>query len=253
MRDPIKAGREFLKDDIRLESDFRETDQNRGVEPPPLQKEYSEESEVISLPGKDTWDDIGKEDLLTCIENRESRRRFSDQPLLLEELSYLLWSTQGIKRHIGPGTALRTVPSAGCRHAFETYLCVFNVADLNKGLYRYLPLEHGLIRLDCPDFFEHTLAEAALGQGFTGASAVTFIWTAVPYRMEWRYGPAAHRVIAMDAGHVCQNLYLACESIGCGTCAVGAYDQKKMDAFLGLNGDEEFTMYLAPVGRKHNS
>lgn len=28
-------------------------------------------------------------------------------------------------------------------------------------------------------------------------------------RMEWRYGPAAHRVLPLDVGHVCQNHYLA--------------------------------------------
>lgn len=45
---------------------------------------------------------------------------------------------------------------------------------------------------------------------------MTFIWTAIPYRMEWRYGLDSHKVIAMDAGHVGQNLYLACEAIGAG-------------------------------------
>ncbi len=248
-RDPNKAGREFLKDSIRLEFDFRETDQSRGIEPPPLEKEHEADETVIALPGRDTWGDIGKAELLSCIENRESRRTFSDESLSQKELSYLLWTTQGIRRGIGPGTALRNVPSAGCRHAFETYLAVFNVEGLNKGIYRYSPSEHGLIFLSEPEEIEAAVADAALGQKFCGTSAVTFFWTVIPYRMEWRYGPAAHRVIPIDVGHVCQNLYLAAESIKCGTCAVGAYDQKKMDELLGVNGEEEFTLYLAPVGR----
>ncbi len=57
-----------------------------------------------------------------------------------------------------------------------------------------------------------SLARACLGQIFVARGAVTFIWTTVPYRMEWRYSLAAHRVILIDAGHVCQNLYLACEA-----------------------------------------
>jgi nitroreductase len=56
-------------------------------------------------------------------------------------------------------------------------------------------------------------------------------------------------VIAIDAGHVCQNLYLACAAIGAGTCAIGAYHQEKMDALLGVDGVDEFTIYLAPVGK----
>ena len=78
---------------------------------------------------------------------------------------------------------------------------------------------------------------------------MTFIWTAIPYRMEWRYDLAAHKVIAIDAGHVCQNLYLACEAIGAGTCAVAAYHQELMDQLLRIDGKDEFTIYLAPVGK----
>jgi SagB-type dehydrogenase family enzyme len=68
--------------------------------------------------------------------------------------------------------------------------------------------------------------------------------------MEWRYDLAAHKVIAIDAGHVCQNLYLACEAIHAGTCAIAAYDQEAMDQFLRIDGKDEFTLYLASVGKR---
>jgi SagB-type dehydrogenase family enzyme len=67
--------------------------------------------------------------------------------------------------------------------------------------------------------------------------------------MEWRYLETAHRVILLDAGHVCQNLYLACENIGAGTCAIAAYEQEAMDELLQVDGEDEFTVYLAPVGK----
>jgi SagB-type dehydrogenase family enzyme len=67
--------------------------------------------------------------------------------------------------------------------------------------------------------------------------------------MEWRYHIDSHKVIAIDAGHVGQNLYLACEALGCGTCAIGAYDQEYFDELLELDGEEEFVIYAAPVGR----
>jgi SagB-type dehydrogenase family enzyme len=141
------------------------------------------------------------------------------------------------------------VPSAGCRHPFETYLAVFNVKGLEKGIYRYLPLNNSLICEKKTKDLKALLIEASLGQDFTGHSALCFIWTALPYRTEWRYGPVSHKVIAIDAGHLCQNLYLSCAAVGCGTCAIAAYDQKKMDDLLGVDGDEEFTVYLAPVGK----
>ena len=97
---------------------------------------------------------------------------------------------------------------------------------------------------------DRRIVQAALGQPYPGEAAVTFIWTAVPYRMEWRYGIVAHKVIAVDAGHVCQNLYLACEAIDAGACAMAAYDQEGMDELLRVDGQDEFTIYLASVGRK---
>ena len=161
----------------------------------------------------------------------------------------MLWATQGIRKVAGPGTAFRTVPSAGCRHALETYLCILNVGGLQEGIYRYLPVEHQLLTVSQPGKLSLLVSAAALGQDFIGNAAAIFIWTAIPYRMEWRYDLAAHKVIALDAGHVCQNLYLACEAVHAGTCAVGAYDQQLMDGLLGVDGDEEFTIYLAPVGK----
>ena len=123
------------------------------------------------------------------------------------------------------------------------------VSGLESGVYRYLPMSHQLLHEFSEERLADKLVEASLGQSFAGRAAVTFLWAAVPYRMEWRYGAAAHKVIALDAGHVCQNLYLACEAIHAGTCAIAAYDQKKVDALLRLDGEEEFVIYLAPVGK----
>ena len=59
----------------------------------------------------------------------------------------------------------------------------------------------------------------------------------------------SYRYLHLDAGHVCQNLYIAAGSIGAGTCAIGAYDQVKMDRFLDVDGEDEFVIYMAPVGK----
>ena len=188
-------------------------------------------------------------DVYTAIARRQSRRRFADTELTRAELAFLLWATQGVRKQIGPGTLLRTVPSAGARHAFETYLYVRRVEGLAEGVYRYLSVEHELACLREEPGMGESVTEACFGQAFAGRSAVTFFWTTIPYRMEWRYLQAAHKVIALDAGHVCQNLYTACECIGAGTCAIGAYDQEAVDQLIGVDGEDEFTVYIAPVGK----
>jgi nitroreductase len=92
------------------------------------------------------------------------------------------------------------------------------------------------------------LAEKAM-QPFVKQSAVTFIWTVIPYRNEWRYLFTSAREVAMDIGHYCENLYLAAESINVGICAVASYRQEIVDAILEVDGIDEFTIYMAPAGK----
>jgi SagB-type dehydrogenase family enzyme len=124
-----------------------------------------------------------------------------------------------------------------------------NVDGLEQGLYRYLPLENALVFLKSLANLQGQLTAATHGQSFAGQAAVTFIWTVIPERTEWRYTEASYKVIALDAGHVCQNLYLACEAISAGTCAIAAYNQSLVDDLLGVDGEDEFSVYLAPVGK----
>ncbi|MFW5961214.1 MAG: SagB/ThcOx family dehydrogenase [Desulfohalobiaceae bacterium] len=245
-----RINRDFLKDSLRKRTDFSRTDQNLGRPMPEPQKTFDPGAPRIALAEADQWQEVVRDLRLDqIIANRKSRRKYAQDPLLFEELSFLLWATQGLRSAEGGAANFRTVPSAGARHSFETYLVVHNVEKLSPGLYRFLPLNNELLFIKEMPRAEHELSKAAFGQRFIAAGAVTFIWSCLPYRMEWRYGPNAYRTILMDVGHVCQNLYLACEAIGGGTCAVAAYDQEAMDSLLGLDGHDEFTLYLAPVGR----
>jgi SagB-type dehydrogenase family enzyme len=249
-KDLIRQYRSFLKDSIRKTIDFSQTDQSKGIMPPPVQKPYLKERKRIDLVRYNEFTDVGKIELKTAIKSRESRRIYSRKAISIKELSFLLWSTQGIRKYLDVGHALRTVPSAGCRHALETYLCTFNVNGLEQGIYRYLPIENQLLFEFTEERLKEKVIEATFGQSWSAESALTFIWTAVPYRMEWRYDIDSSKVIAIEAGHVCQNLYLACEAIDAGMCAIAAYDQEKMDELLKVDGQDEITIYIAPVGKK---
>lgn len=224
------------------------SDQNQKIPMPPLSKAYTG-NQIIKLPTV-SENDIEQTNLYRALANRKSHRKYTDERLSILELSYLLYMTQGIKG-VGKNNAytLRTVPSGGARHPFETYLYIQLVDDLKPGIYRYLPLSHGIEFLFEDENASLKIAKGTLGQTFVGNCAVTFIWSCVPYRSEWRYHISAHKTMLLDAGHLCQNLYLACEAINCGTCAIAAYDQKLMDEFLKVDGEDEFVVYLAPVGK----
>jgi hypothetical protein len=130
----FEAQRFLLKDSIRQQIDFASTDQSRGLPPPPLQAPCPPDAVRIDLPdGRAALTRLGRMPVGEAIAGRESVRQYDDTPLTLEELAALLWATQGVRRVMGPISALRTVPSAGARHAFETYVVVNRVDTLPAG------------------------------------------------------------------------------------------------------------------------
>lgn len=264
--------RRFLKADL-VPVDIIPSDQRLGLPPPPLQvplaaADVKQADELIPLPVPQAVRHLGSASFESVTAARKSRRAYGPQELSQEELSFLLWASAGMKqpeKAQRPGTvwALRTVPSGGCRHPLELFVYVRRVAGIKAGLYRYRPIEHALAPVrQAPD-----LAAAAQGAALEAQDAAfdralygqlwdcaaLFVWTAVPYRTEWRYHMAAAKIILLDAGHACQALYSACEALGLGTCALGAYEQAALDRLLGVDGEEELAIYAAPVGRPKGS
>jgi len=124
------------------------------------------------------------------------------------------------------------------------------VDGLDAGLYRFVASQNKLVALQINKTFNDQLTEACMGQRQVATSAVTFIWAAVPYRTVWRYSERSYRYLYLDAGHVCQNLHLAAESINCGICAIGAYHDDLADELLGFTPPEMFVVYMASLGKK---
>lgn len=245
----VKTGRKFLQAGPWDEWLKQDTDQRMKVPAPPLQQPYAEDAKLIDLVAPKNLT-VGNMPLIEAISRRKSHRRYTAEALSLEEISFLLWAAQGVREIAERGAATRrTVPSAGSRHPFEVYLVVNRVTGLDSGLYRYLPLDHKLCFLWTDSELSKKVAKSCRKQAFVGKGAAVFIWTTLPYRAEWRYASLAPKLIAMDAGHSCQNLYLASEAVGAGTCAIGAYNQAELDALLKVDGTEEFAIYAAVVGK----
>lgn len=247
----MEANRRFLhffdKDEYRKV--VPESDETKKKPFPIFEKPYDENKPLIDLILPENFK-IGKNPFLNVINRRMSRRNYTDESITLEELSFLLWCTQGVKRAFKKKAGvIRTVPSAGAKSPFETFLVINRVDGIDPGLYRYISFNHKLLFVKAIENVERKIGELAYDQKFVGKAAVVFCWVAIPYRSEWRYTTLAHKFIAIDLGQVSQNLYLACEAIDLGTVAVGYYEQKKFDALLELDGRDEFVVLIAPVGK----
>lgn len=242
----IKMGRQFtqqLYDDAEYQSD-----QMLRKPQPPLVKEAVSDRRILLPMDFDRLD--LNDDIVSVIRGRESHRVYSGESMTLRELSFLLWATQGIKSIRGNNYAtLRTVPCGGARHEFETYLMVMNVEGLEPGAYHYLPMLGELEFIADMENIGEQVTLSLCGQGWGAKANVVFYWSIMPYRAEWRYGIYAHRVALIDVGHIGQNLYIACESAGLGTCAIAAFDLNICNRMFRLNEEEEYVIYTSCVGR----
>jgi len=212
-----------------------------NIAPGALYKVYAD-TERIELPEPDALEAR----LGDVLASRRSKRRFSREPLRLQDLSTLLWASQGPSGRMGR-MPLRTAPSAGALYPIETYLAVRNVEGLSAGLYHWNLRDSVLELLAAGDFGE-PLARGCIGQSFMGQAAAGFCWSALFRRNMSKYGHRGLRYILMDAGHVCQNLLLAAEALDLAACPVAALLDDELNSLFGLDGQEESVVYCTAVG-----
>lgn len=243
VKNEIARNRKTIKEDWRELRNFK-TDRQLGLPRPKMFKQALDGNKIIEL--KKTFPNIQQKTLTDVIARRRSLRTYKDIDLSIEELTYLLWETSRVD-DFKEGITFRTIPTAGATNSMETYVFINKVKGLEKGLYLYVQDKHQLALLDNSSDLEDKVNKALYGQ-LRGAGAV-FFFTATPYRTEYKYSYASHKMIAMEAGHACQNLSLASEVIDCGACALAAYIQEYCDNLLGI-GEEEFVTYAATVGKR---
>ena len=198
---------------------------------------------TVELPDPQT---AGGEGLWGAVQERRSLRDFDDKPMTREQLSQLLWATQGITGR-RRGFAFRAAPSAGACYPIDTYVVVNRVDGLEPGLYHYGVAEGTLERRRQGDLAP-AVAAACLDQEMCAEAGVVFAWTALPARSKHRYHERAYRYIYLDAGHIGENLHLAATALGLGCCAVGAFFDDEVNALLGVDGHAETAIYLSAVG-----
>ena len=241
-------GRDFIKATSGI--DFSAYGRMQGEPQPPLELPF-EPKTLVDLPRPESIV-VNPLDLRDAIEKRRSVRSYSDSPLSIEELSYLLWCTQGIQEYFtfrGEATK-RTVPSAGGMHALDTYLAVHRVETLQEGLYRYIASQHKLSLIEAGEAVFKRVADAQGKHLFVYNSAVIFVWAARTDVMYWHQGERGYRNLFLDAGHVGQNLYLACEQTGCGICEICVFDDNEQNNAIGVDGEQVTAILAASVGKK---
>jgi SagB-type dehydrogenase family enzyme len=173
-------------------------------------KESDMKQTIIELPDPQLKGNVSLEETLL---RRRAVRRYRGEPLLLSQLSQILWSAQGIT-----GT----------------------------GIYRYDPKSHSL-SLHTSGDLRPDLARATLNQEFVMDVPVDIVICAIYHRTSYRYGKRGERYIHMEVGHVGENIHLQAVALGLSTVEVGAFNDEEVTKVLGVE-EQIKPLYIMPVG-----
>lgn len=192
----------------------------------------------------------GRATVFQALARRRTRRSFGPAPLTLDQIGSLLWAANGLTGPPGDDR-YRSAPSAGALHPLTIHLVAGRkgVVGLPPAVYAYLPEDHALSAGATGDRRE-AVARACLDQLWV-ARAPAMIAITGKYRIETsKYGRRGGRYTHIEAGCVCQNIFLAVEGLGLRAGVVGAFDDARLAATLGLPVDRDPILIMPLGGRE---
>ena len=193
---------------------------------------------------------LGPVTLASALASRRSNRTFGECGVGREELATILAAGYGVTGAIdGTPQSLRTVPSGGALYPLELYVTCLRVDGLDAALYHYDPLRHGLEQLRPLSGDDQGLEPLSPYGDLLASSAGVIAITAMFWRSRFKYGARAYRFTLLEAGHAAQNMLLAVGALGLAAVPIGGFYDRRVDAFLGVDGLFEASLYLLPFGR----
>jgi len=183
---------------------------------------------------------------------RRSHRAFDPDPIAVDALSALLHAGYGVTGAVGgeegePELCLRSVPSGGALYPLELYAAVQRVGGLEPGLYHFDPPRKCLEGVRT-GISADELAGLSTYPEIASSCAALVLIAAIFGRTRFKYGLRGYRFALLEAGHVAQNVLLAATALGLAAVPLGAFYDRRMDAFLGLDGVNESSLYAIALG-----
>lgn len=182
---------------------------------------------------------------------RRTNRNARPDPISLMQLSECLYAGFGVTGFVKTETCLlplKMTPSGGARNPFEAFIWVRNVHDVPPGVYHYSGLDHSLERMETDG--DHLPVDLFKGQDWANSMPAIIFLVAALRRTTWKYNdPNAYRVVMIEAGHIAQNMMLACANNNLTACPTAALSHRHVSSLLGLSDITQTPIYAVLVGK----
>ena len=193
--------------------------------------------------------------LFEIMQRRRTARIVEQTSISLQHLTECLYAGLGITGFVQTETALlplKMTPSGGARNPFEAFVWVRNVEGLDPGIYHYSALDHSLqFVAHCPNVAPQEYVQR---QDWADNMPAIIFLVAVLERVTWKYNdPNAYRVVMIEAGHIAQNMMLACTKNDLTACPTAALNHTQISNLLGLSSITQTPIYAILVGKPGES
>lgn len=228
------------------------------------EEEHEKPENVVSLP---EYKKINAP-LGAVIRSRRSIREMSGFPISLKDLSTILYYANGVSgdfNHSPAGSELpstvslgdqyvskiRNAPSGGGLYPIYLYIIAQNVENLDKGIYRYMPLTHSLKKVKV--FNEKDIEElhrlADWGRNIEREKInIMIFFVYYLYENARKYIDIGLNFALIETGEIAQNIHLVCTALSLAPCDIGGYDKVPCERFLKLDSLSRHIIHLTIIG-----
>lgn len=157
----------------------------------------------------------GSSQLVKLQQARTSCRFMTGEPLSINEIGGLLDIGYSLQRH--------AVPSAGGLYPMRLFVIALeDQKNFDAGYYEYDNEAHRLVRFnDTPD--HQRVAYALNDTGMPLGASVVVLIAADATRQPKKYSNRGYRFMAIETGHIAQNIVLGAAEMGLATCELGGF------------------------------
>jgi SagB-type dehydrogenase family enzyme len=188
--------------------------------------------------------------------SRKSSKAYAGDKLTGMHISALLKQSYGVMRtellhEARVPWQFRPIPSPGGLFATEIYLILIN-SDLPQGLYHYRPDLHALEQIKAGDFSSFVASSCGVEPYLDSAAKLggMLLCTSLIERLFIKYGERTYKFMMIETGLLGQQLSLAAEALGLGSCMLGGYFDDEIHDFLAVDGVLESVQNVMAIGHK---
>jgi SagB-type dehydrogenase family enzyme len=118
---------------------------------------------------------------------------------------------------------------------------------LERGLYHYQVQSHALAHLG-PSPEDEQLRRLVYADGLWENAGGLIVLTALFERTQRKYGERGYRFVWLDAGHLAQNILLACEDLRLAAIPLGGFDDDGLAEAMDVEPLAEMPIYAILIG-----